>query len=97
MSKAIFWQYDEFIQSRKEKIINMLISEIVFLKTRVKNAKNRVEISYLKKALNKLDYLVNKLKDNSSDLPEGDFDKMIMLIYNIFRDIAENLEEKIEV
>lgn len=97
MSKAIFWQYDEFIQSRKEKIINMLISEIVFLKTRVKSAKNRVEISYLKKALNKLDYLVNKLKDNSSDLPEGDFDKMIMLIYNIFRDIAENLEEKIEV
>ena len=76
MSKAIFWLYNEFIQSRKNKLVNMLISEIIFLKTRVKRAKNNDEINYLKKALDKLDYLLNKLKKYSSDMSEEDFDKI---------------------
>ncbi|MBA7614490.1 hypothetical protein ES703_21755 [subsurface metagenome] len=92
MSKAIFWQYNEFVQSRKEKIVNMFISEIIFLKTRVKRANNKDEISYLKNALDKLDYLLNKLKNNSSDMSEEDFDKIIMIIYKIFKEIADNLE-----
>lgn len=92
MSKAIIWQYNEFIQSRKEKLVNMLISEIIFLKTRFKRAKNRDEISYLRNALDKLDYLLNKLKENSSEMPEEDFDKILMLIYRIFKEIANKLE-----
>jgi len=96
MSKAIFWQYNQLVESRKEKLANMLISEIIFLKTRVKRANNKDEISYLKNALDKLDYLLNKLKNNSSDMPEGDFDKIIMLIYQIFKDVADNLEENIK-
>jgi len=92
MSKTILWQYDKFVQSRKEKLVSMLISEIIFLKTRFKRAKNRDEISYLKNALDKLDYLLNKLKNNSSDIPEGDFDKIIMMIYHIFKEIAIKLE-----
>ena len=92
MSKTILWQYDKFVQSRKEKLVSMLISEIIFLKTRFKRAKNRDEISYLKNALDKLDYLLNKLKNNSSDIPEGDFDKITMMIYHIFKEIAIKLE-----
>lgn len=92
MSKAIIWQYNEFIQSRKKKLINMLISEIIFLKTRFERTKNKDEMYHLKKALDKLDYLLNKLKNNSSDIPEEDFDKIIMIIYQIFKDIADNLE-----
>lgn len=97
MSKTLLWQYNEFVQSRKEKIVNMLISEIIFLKARVKKANNKDEISYLKNALDKLDYLLNKLKNNSSDIPEGDFDKVIMLIYRIFKEIAYNLERKTSI
>ncbi|MFX0008147.1 MAG: hypothetical protein ACFFAV_15670 [Candidatus Hermodarchaeota archaeon] len=92
MSKSIKWQYNEFIQSRKEKLANMLISEIIFLKKRVKEAKNKEEIDYLGKALDKLDYLLNILKNNSSDMAEEDFDKIIMLIYHIFKEIANSLE-----
>ncbi len=92
MSKAIFWQYNGFIQSRKEKLVNMLISEIIFLKTNIKKAGNRIEIKELKIALDKLEYLLNKLKKFSSDIPETDFDKIIMLIYGIFKNIAEKLE-----
>lgn len=92
MSKTILWQYNKFVQSRKEKLVSMLISEIIFLKTRFKRANNRDEISYLKNGLDKLDYLLNKLKDNSSEMPEEDFDKIIMMIYHIFKDIANKLE-----
>ena len=92
MSKALMWQYNEFIHSRKEKLVNMLISEIIFLKTRVKSAINKNEISYLKNALDKLDYLLNKLKNNSSDMPEEDFDRIVMLIYHVFKEIATKLE-----
>jgi flagellin-specific chaperone FliS len=92
MSKVILWQYNEFVQSRKEKLVNMLISEIIFLKTRAKRAINKDEISYLNTALDKLDYLLNKLKDNSSDMPEEDFDKIIIIVYNIFKEITNKLE-----
>jgi len=92
MSKTILWQYNKFVQSRKEKLVSMLISEIIFLKTRFKRAKNKDEISYLKNGLDKLDYLLNKLKNNSSDMPEEDFDKIIMIIYHIFKEIANKLE-----
>lgn len=92
MSKSIIWQYDEFIKSRKEKLTNMLISEIIFLKKKFKEAKNKDELDSLKTALDKLEYLLNMLKDNSSDIPEEDFDRIVMLIYQIFKDIAESLE-----
>ncbi|MEE9379679.1 MAG: hypothetical protein V3V33_16765 [Candidatus Lokiarchaeia archaeon] len=92
MSKTILWQYNKFVQSRKEKLVKMLISEIIFLKTRFKRAKNRDEISYLKNGLDKLDYLLNRLKNNSSDMSEEDFDKIIMIIYHIFKEIAKKLE-----
>jgi hypothetical protein len=92
MSKSIKWQYNQFVQSRKEKLANMLISEIIFLKKRFKEAKNRDELEYLSKALDKLDYLLNRLKNNNSDMSEEDFDKVVMLIYQIFKEIADCLD-----
>ena len=73
----------------------MLISEIIFLKTRFKRAKNKDEMYYLKNALDKLEFLLNKLKKYSFEMPEEDFDKIIMLIYRIFKEIADNLEQDI--
>ena len=57
MSKALFWQYKEFMPSRKQKLVKMLISEIIFLKTRFERIDNKDELSYLKNALNKLEYI----------------------------------------
>lgn len=95
MSKALFWQYNDFIQSRKEKLVNMLISEIIFLKNRFDRTDNKEDVDFLKNALNKLEYLSNKLKKYSIDMSEEDFDKVIMLIYHIFKEIADNLEQRI--
>ncbi|MFX1551219.1 MAG: hypothetical protein ACFFB9_12750 [Promethearchaeota archaeon] len=97
MSKTILWQYNEFIQSRKEKVVNILISEIIFLKNRAKTIKREDDISYLENALDKLEYLLIKLKDTRIEIPEKDFDKFIMLIYHIFKGVIDYLEEDIRV
>ena len=75
----------------------MLISEIIFLKTRFKRTKNIEEMYYLKNALDKLELLLNKLKKYSFEMPEEDFDKIIMLIYHIFKNVADNLEQDVRV
>lgn len=92
MSKAVIWQNNGFILSRKEKLTNMLISEIIFLKAKLKNSKDVGEINHLKYGLDKLEYLLNNLKVYGLDMPEKDFDKILMLIYHIFKDIALHLE-----
>ena len=89
MSRVINWQYDDLFRSRKEKLINMLISEIIFLKNKSRST-NKQE--FIEKALIKLEYLLNVLNRNNTDLSEKDFNKVILLIYNIFRGITEKLE-----
>jgi len=70
----------------------MLISEIIFLKTKLKKSNDAGKINPLKYGLDKLEYLLNKLKIYGSNMPEKDFDKILMFIYQIFKDIALNLE-----
>ncbi len=89
MSRVINWQYDDLFRSRKEKLINMLISEIIFLKNKSRST-NKQE--FIEKALIKLEYLLNIINRSNLDLSEKDFDKVILLIYNIFRGITEKLE-----
>ncbi|MFX0164805.1 MAG: hypothetical protein ACFE9V_05740 [Candidatus Hodarchaeota archaeon] len=92
MSKASIWQYNDFIQSRKEKLTSMLISEIIFLRSKLNKGKNISEINHLQYGLDKLEYLLNKLRIYGSDMPEKDFDVILIYIYQIFKDIAMNLE-----
>jgi hypothetical protein len=91
MSKTMIWQYQDFIKSRKEKLVNMLFSEIIFLKKKIKGTQKEQQMKQLDIALNRLEFLLNKLKFYGSDIPEKDFDKIIKLIYGIFKDITERL------
>jgi hypothetical protein len=47
----------------------------------------------IENALNKLEYLLNNLKDKDHDLEDDEFDKLILLIYNIFKEIALKIEK----
>lgn len=91
MSKTIKCQFKDFFQSRKEKLTNMLISEIVFLKANIKKDKNTSNLHYLRDGLDKLEYLLNNLRKYSSAMLEEDFDKILIMIYHIFQNIADNL------
>ncbi len=50
------------------------------------------EARFIKIALDKLDYLLNTLKNNDTELTDKDFDKVVLIIYQIFKEIVNKLE-----
>jgi len=94
MSKVIKWKYHEHFsnQLRREKLINMLLSEIIFLKTQINKYKLNDPQNHIKLGLKKLECLLNILKNNDSELSDSDFDKVIRFIYETFKNIIENIE-----
>ncbi len=92
MSKVIKWKYADFFQSRREKLINLLFSEIIFLKSHINKSKILNEQQYLRNALNKLEYTLNFLKNFEKDLSDKEFDKFIKVIYEIIKEIVVNIE-----
>ncbi|MFX0026520.1 MAG: hypothetical protein ACFE8M_08880 [Candidatus Hermodarchaeota archaeon] len=94
MSKVIKWKYNDFFsnQLRREKLINMLLCEIIFLKTQINKYKLNDPQNHIKQGLTKLEYLLNILKNNDYELSDSDFDKIIRFIYETFKIIVENLE-----
>lgn len=92
MSKVIKWKYADFFQSRREKLINLLFSEIIFLKSHINKSKILNEQQYLRNALNKLEYTLNFLKNFEKDLSDKEFDKFVKVIYEIIKEIVVNIE-----
>ena len=92
MSKVIKWKYADFFQSRREKLINLLVSEIIYLKSHINKSKILNEQQYLRNALNKLEYTLNLLKNFEKDLSDKEFDKFIKVIYEIIKEIVVNIE-----
>ncbi len=92
MSKVIKWKYADFFQSRREKLINLLFSEIIFLKSHVNKSKILNEQQYLRNALNNLEYTLNFLKNFEKDLSDKEFDKFVKVIYEIIKEIVVNIE-----
>ena len=92
MSKVIKWQYSDFFEPRREKLVNLLLSEIIFLKSHLKKLTVNEKTGGIEIALDKLDYLLNILKNNDSELSDKDFDKVVLIIYQIFQEIINQLE-----
>ncbi len=92
MSKVIKWQYSDFFEPRREKLVNLLLSEIIFLKSHLKKLTLNEKTGGIEIALDKLDYLLNILKNNDTELSDKDFDKVVLIIYQIFKEIVNKLE-----
>jgi len=92
MSKVIKWQYSDFFEPRREKLVNLLLSEIIFLKSHLKKLTLNEKTEGIEIALDKLDYLLNTLKNNDTELSDKDFDKVVLIIYQIFQEIVNKLE-----
>ena len=92
MSKVIKWQYTDFFKPRRAKLVNILLSEIIFLKSHMKKLTLNENTGGIETALDKLDYLLNTLKNNDTELSDKDFDKVVLIIYQIFKEIVNKLE-----
>ena len=92
MSKVIKWQYSDLFEPRREKLVNLLLSEIIFLKSQLKKVTLNEKTGSIEIALDKLDYLLNTLKNNDTELSDKDFDKVVLIIYQVFQEIVNKLE-----
>ncbi len=92
MSKVIKWQYPDLFEPRRGKLVNLLLSEIIFLKSHLKKLTLNEQTGSIELALDKLDYLLNILKNFDTELSDKDFDKVIQIIYHIFQEIVNKLE-----
>ena len=92
MSKVTKWEYSDLFEPRREKLVNLLLSEIIFLKSELKKASITEETKSLKNALNKLNYILNALKNSDTELSDEDFDKVILIIYHVFQEIVNKLQ-----
>ena len=54
--------------------------------------KRLTEQKCIKEALKKLEYLLNVLKNNNHEISDDDFDKVILFIYEVFKNIVEHLD-----
>ncbi|MFX0012344.1 MAG: hypothetical protein ACFE9R_18675 [Candidatus Hermodarchaeota archaeon] len=92
MSKVTKWLYSDLFEPRREKLVNLLLSEIIFLKSHLEKTSITKETKSLKNALNKLDYILNTLKNSDNELSDEDFDKVILIIYHVFQEIVIKLQ-----
>ena len=92
MSKILKWQYSDLFEPRREKLVNLLLSEIIFLKSHLKKLTLSEKAGSIEIALNKLDYLLNTLKNSDTELSDKDFDKVVLIIYQVFQEIVNKLE-----
>ncbi|MHA2288510.1 MAG: hypothetical protein ACXABG_06970 [Promethearchaeota archaeon] len=92
MSKVIKWQYPDLFEPRREKLVNLLLSEIIFLKSHLKKLSVTEKTRAIEIALSKLDYLLNTLKNVDTELSDEDFDKIVLIIYRIFQEVIKKLE-----
>lgn len=92
MSKVLKWQYSDLFEPRREKLVNLLLSEIIFLKSHLKKLTLSEKAGSIEIALNKLDYLLNTLKNSDTELSDKDFDKVVLIIYQVFQEIVNKLE-----
>ena len=77
MSKVIKWQYSDLFEPRREKLVNLLLSEIIFLKSHLKKLTSNEKTEGIEIAL---------------ELTDKDFDKVVLIIYQIFQEIINKIE-----
>ena len=90
MSKVIKLKYNDFFQSNKIKLLQILISEIVYLNKFLSESINDNDKKILKKAIDELYYIFQIIEKRNVDLSDRDFDKVIKYIYQIIENILLN-------
>ena len=92
MSQFYIWQFKDFFQNDREKVIQCLISEIVFLNHCLNKAKKRKERKIIKKTCKKLGkLLIAQQGQLDVNLSEGDYKNVILIIIQAFNKVVNKL------
>jgi len=92
MSQLDKCQFREFFQNDREKVIQLLISEIIFLNHCLRKAKKRKERGIIKKTCKKLEQLLIAQQGQLDvNLSEEDYKNIISIIIQAFNNVVNKL------
>ena len=92
MSQLDKWQFREFYYNDREKIIQILTSEIIFLEHCLSKVKKRKEKKIIKKAYRKLESLLNvQLEQMHDNMSKKDYGNITSIIFQIFNKVVNDL------
>lgn len=75
------------IAKNKDIVINLLLSEIIFLKRCTIKAKSENEKRFFNFASKKFDFLSNVLHNCTTDLSDKDYEHFLTIIYRTIEDV----------
>ncbi|MFX1337353.1 MAG: hypothetical protein ACFFDK_01945 [Promethearchaeota archaeon] len=92
MSQLYKWEFKEFFQNDREKLIQLFISEIVFLNQCLIKAKKRQERKIIKKNCRKLEkLLITQQRLIEVNLSDEEYKIVILMIIQGFNKIVNKL------
>ena len=92
MSQLYKWQFKDFFQNDREKVIQLLLSEIVFLNHCLNKAKKRKERKIIKEACETLEkLLIAQQGQLDVNLSEEDYKIVILIIIQAFNKVVNKL------
>ncbi|HEY0089396.1 MAG TPA: hypothetical protein VGB37_11170 [Candidatus Lokiarchaeia archaeon] len=95
MKQRIDLYYKEFFRN-KEKIVLMLINEIIFLNHCLNKSNNQKVTRIIVDAISQLEELLDRLNDNLNNiLSKKEFNNLILKSYEIFNGIVQEISASI--
>lgn len=92
MSQLYKWQFKEFFNNGREKVIQLLLSEIVFLNHCLNKAKKRKEKKIIKEACETLEnLLIAQQRQFYINLSEEDYKNIILIIIQVFNKVVNKI------
>ncbi len=92
MSQLYKWQFKEFFHNGREKVIQLLLSEIVFLNHCLNKAKKRKERRIIKEACETLEkLLIAQQRQFYVNLLEEDYKNVILIIIQVFNKVVNQI------
>ena len=92
MSQLYKWQFKEFFNNGREKVIQLLLSEIVFLNHCLNKAKKRKEKKIIKEACETLEeLLIAQQRQFYVSLLEEDYKNIILIIIQVFNKVVNKI------
>jgi hypothetical protein len=86
------WQFKEHFSNKREKLVQLLFSELMFLDKCIKSTQKRNEKRFIRSAYKKIEKLLEKNQKNIDEiLAEKDYENTLLVLFNIIKDITNKI------
>ncbi|MFX1340661.1 MAG: hypothetical protein ACFFDK_18770 [Promethearchaeota archaeon] len=94
MNNMVKWQFKESFPSNRERMIQFLICELIFLDKRINLMQNEKEKKLMRDLFEKIENLLDiQQKDINRVLSKKEYERIINQVYKMLKKISNNIAE----